>query len=104
MPIMYIPFLFHCMFVFVCGEWDPNIVLHLCIMYSGVLPLAENAYTKWCIRSTAFPVEPAAMDGDEQKSESQISSPKVTITHMHWNIAAQNQAQHCMAIADIWYE
>lgn len=29
--------------VFVCGEWDPNIVLRICIMYGGFLPLAENA-------------------------------------------------------------
>lgn len=80
----------------VCGEWDPNIVLHICIMYGSILPLAENACTKWFIRSTAFLVEPTAMDGDEQKSESQISSPKVTIAHMHCNIAEQNQAKQRM--------
>lgn len=89
---------FQCTYVFVWGEWDPNIVLHICIIYGGILPPAENAYTKWFIWSTAFLVESTAIDGDEQESESQIPSLKVTITHMHCNIAEQNQAQQCMAI------
>lgn len=88
---------FECMCVFVGGGWHPNIVFHICIMYGSVLQLAENAYTKWFIRSAAFLVEPTAMDGNEQESESQISSPKVTIAHIRCNIAEQNQAKHWTA-------
>lgn len=62
-------------------------------MYGSILQMAENAYTKWFIRSAALLVEPTAMDGDGQESESQISSPKVTIAHIHCNVAEQNQAK-----------
>lgn len=93
MSVMYFHFLLNaCVCLWVVGD-----IQTLCSTYVLCMAAAENAYTKWFIRPAAFLVEPTAVDGDEQESESQISSPKVTIAHVHCNIAEHNQAKHWTA-------
>lgn len=100
--IVYVPFLLNESVRFCAASEIRTLWLHTCIMYGGILQLAENAYTKWFIRSGAFLVEPTAMGGDEQESESQISMPEVAIAHIHFQQCKAELRKTVRSKAFLW--